>query len=467
MLYILRELHEGYKFNFSTYTSEEIRNFVNMKQTQIIQNIRERLGIEALNELQTTAMACRTRAMVILAPTGSGKTVAFAIPLLNSLGEPGGGIRALILAPTRELVLQIAEVLRKAGFGFRTVALYGGHSFEEELKSLSVTPDIVVATPGRLLDHIQRGSVNISTVKALVIDEYDKALELGFLGQMGKIGRHLGRMRLTVVTSATALKELPPFIDLSGAQTIDYRDNRQLNSGKVHIARIEAPARDKLDSLVDLVHTLPDDSKVLIFVNHRESAERVYERLKREGAPAGLYHGGLQQQEREMALALFGNGSTPVMVSTDLGSRGLDIDNVAAVVHYHIPPSAENWTHRNGRTARMGADGKVFVITSEADNIPDYVVWDSEYMPQPKEGHCFVRRWRSLYFSAGKKDKISRGDIAGFLMRQGGLTKEQLGKIDLGEHYALAAVDATLARDVLAKVAPLKIKNKKVKISLM
>ncbi len=443
MLYILREVHEGYKFNFSTYTSEEIRNFVNMKQTQIIQNIRERLGIEALNELQTTAMACRTRAMVILAPTGSGKTVAFAIPLLNSLGEPGGGIRALILAPTRELVLQIAEVLRKAGFGFRTVALYGGHSFEEELKSLSVTPDIVVATPGRLLDHIQRGSVNISTVKALVIDEYDKALELGFLGQMGK------------------------FIDLSGAQTIDYRDNRQLNSGKVHIARIEAPARDKLDSLVDLVHTLPDDSKVLIFVNHRESAERVYERLKREGAPAGLYHGGLQQQEREMALALFGNGSTPVMVSTDLGSRGLDIDNVAAVVHYHIPPSAENWTHRNGRTARMGADGKVFVITSEADNIPDYVVWDSEYMPQPKEGHCFVRRWRSLYFSTGKKDKISRGDIAGFLMRQGGLTKEQLGKIDLGEHYALAAVDATLARDVLAKVAPLKIKNKKVKISLM
>lgn len=438
-----------------------------MKQSQILNNIRERLGIETLNELQTAAMACRNRAMVILAPTGSGKTVAFAIPLLNSLGEAGGGIRALVLAPTRELVLQIAEVLRKAGFGYKTVALYGGHSFEEEVKSLSVVPDIVVATPGRLLDHIQRGTVDVSTVKVLVIDEYDKALELGFLGQMSKIGRRLGRMRLTIVTSATALTEMPDFIDLSGTETIDFRQNAELNSGKVHIAHIEAPARDKLDTLVDLLHTLPDHAKSLIFVNHRDSAERVYDRLKREGAPVGIYHGGLQQQERELALAQFANGATPVLVTTDLASRGLDIDNVAAVVHYHMPPSAENWTHRNGRTARMGADGSVYVITSEADSIPDYVVWQTEYMPKPKDDHRFKRRWRSLYFAAGKKDKISRGDIAGFLMQQGGLTKEQLGKVDLGEHYALAAVDAAAARDVLAKVAPLKIKNKKVKISLM
>ncbi len=438
-----------------------------MKKTQIIQNIKERLGISSLNELQTAAMACERRSMIILAPTGSGKTVAFAIPLLNALGEAGGGIRGLVLAPTRELVLQIAEVIRKAGAGYRTVALYGGHSFEEEVKSLSVTPDIVVATPGRLLDHIQRGTVIASTVKALVVDEYDKALELGFLGQMSKIGRRLGRLRLTVVTSATALAELPDFIDLRDAETIDFRENSGLNSGKVHVARIEAPSRDKLDTLVDLLHVMPDDARVLVFVNHRDSAERVYERLRREGAPAGLYHGGLQQQEREMALALFANGSTPVLVTTDLASRGLDIDNVAAVVHYHMPPSAENWTHRNGRTARMGADGSVYVITSEADNIPDYVVWQTEYMPQPDSGHRFARAWRTLYFSAGKKDKISRGDIAGFLMQQGGLMREQLGKIDLGEHYALAAVDATLASAVLAKVAQLKIKNKKVKISLV
>ncbi|MDE6097278.1 MAG: DEAD/DEAH box helicase [Muribaculaceae bacterium] len=438
-----------------------------MKQSEIIHNIQQRLGIAALNELQTAAMACRSRAMVILAPTGSGKTVAFAIPLLNSLGEPGGGIRGLVIAPTRELVLQVAEVLRKAGYGYRTAALYGGHSFEEESRTLSVTPDIVVATPGRLLDHIQRGTADVSAVKALVIDEYDKALELGFLGQMSKIGRRLGRLRLTVVTSATALADLPGFIDLSGAETIDFRSNTALNTGRLQTVRIEAPARDKLDTLVDLLHTMPDGAGTLIFVNHRDSAERVYERLRREGAPVGLYHGGLQQQEREMALALFANGSTPVLVTTDLASRGLDIDGVEAVVHYHMPPSAESWTHRNGRTARMGADGNVYVITSEADNIPDYVVWQREYVPKPKDSHRFSCRWRSLYFAAGKKDKISRGDIAGFLMCQGGIDKEQLGRITLGEHYALAAVDATVAGKVLSKVAPLKIKNKKVKITLV
>lgn len=438
-----------------------------MEATTILSNIKTNLGISELNQLQLATEASRARAMLILAPTGSGKTVAFAIPLLKSLGEPGGGLRAVVLAPSRELAIQIGEVLRQAGTGYKVATLYGGHDMKSEQRSLAAAPDIVVATPGRLLDHIERGSVNLSTVKTLVIDEYDKSLELGFLGQMRRIGRSLGRMRLSIVTSATKLAEVPDFIDLSQAEVIDFRADNQLNSGHRHIARVEAPSRDKLDTLVDLLHSLPVNHKVIVFVNHRESAQRVYDRLRREHMPAGLYHGGLDQQQREMALRLLDNGTTPVLVSTDLGSRGLDLDNVGAVVHYHLPPSAENWTHRNGRTARMGADGLVYVISSESDNIPDYVVWDADYVPQPDRYPHARPAWHTLYFAAGKKDKLSRGDIAGFLMQQGGLSREQVGKIDLGDHYALAAVAADRADEVLARVAPLKIKNRRVRISMM
>lgn len=432
----------------------------------ITERLKERHGIQQLNEMQLLMASTDARKLILLAPTGSGKTAAFAIRLLRYLGPSKGSVQAVILAPSRELVLQIADVIRPVAAGLKTVAFYGGHAMAEEVNSLSVTPDIIVATPGRLLDHLTRGNLDLSGVKALVLDEYDKSLELGFLDEMKRIARRMRSLELIMLTSATALQELPDFIPVRDAEIFDL--TRDAARPRLHTVRVNSPERDKINTLTDLLLSLPD-GRAIVFVNHRESAERVYGMLKKAGFPVGLYHGGLEQRERQLAIDLFNNGTTPILVSTDLGSRGLDIDDVNYVIHYHLPLTPETWTHRNGRTARMGASGTAYVIIAEGENIPDAVTWERDLYPngkEPAEGGI-KSHVATLYFNAGKKEKISRGDIAGFLIQKGGLTKDEVGKIVVNDHSAIAAVPRDKAREVVEAVAPHRLKNTKVKITLM
>ena len=242
-----------------------------MTESEIKANISQRLGIAKLNAMQKAVAATKSHKIVLLAPTGSGKTIAFAIALLRSLGkESGKGVQGVVMAPSRELVLQINDVVKRLATGYKTVAFYGGHRMQEEVNSLSQTPDIIIATPGRLLDHLQRRTVDISRVRALVIDEYDKSLELGFLGEMEKIARRMRQPSDIVLTSATALSDVPKFIDLRGAETIDCTDNEaKAKAPRLNIARIESPSRDKAETLVELLRSLPN-GKVLVFVNHQE-----------------------------------------------------------------------------------------------------------------------------------------------------------------------------------------------------
>lgn len=431
----------------------------------ILGRLRER-GIDSLNDMQRRMSRLKGRSALLLAPTGSGKTIAFALPLLMRLGKPGEGVRALVLAPSRELVLQIAGVISQAARGYKTLALYGGHPFREEEASLSVAPDIVVATPGRLLDHINRSTIDLDNVATLVIDEYDKQLELGFEDEMKRICRRLKHVTTRILTSATRLGELPDWLPLSGVkpEVLDFTEGGA-PAPRPSIVRVGSPSRDKLDTLVDLLRARAGESAI-VFVNHRESAERVWKRLRADHIPAGLYHGGLDQPERENALEMFANSTTPVLVSTDLGSRGLDIKGVDAVIHYHMPSSAEAWTHRNGRTARQGASGTVYVITApEGEDIPEYVVTDRDWLPPHSEERIDWPHGATLYFNLGKKEKISRGDIVGFLIAKGGLTSEQIGRIQLRDHCALVGVPASEAGRVIAAVAPERIKNKRVKVT--
>lgn len=437
-----------------------------METRTIIERLRERHNIQTLNEMQQIMAATESRRIILLSPTGSGKTAAFTLRLLRHLGPSRGKLQAVILAPSRELVLQIAEVIRPIAAGLKTVAFYGGHAMQEEVNSLSVTPDIIVATPGRMLDHITRGTVDVTDVKALVLDEYDKSLELGFLDEMRRITKRMRSLQLILLTSATRLEEMPDFIPMEKAETFDF--THDADRPRLQTVRVNSPERDKLATLADLLHSLPD-GRAIVFVNHRESAERVYKFLKKEHFPAGLYHGGLEQRERQLAIDLFNNGTTPILVSTDLGSRGLDIDNVNYVIHYHLPTSPESWTHRNGRTARMGASGTAYVIIAEDENIPDSVTWERELYPSgetPADGgiHSNVA---TLYFNAGKKEKISRGDIAGFLMQKGGLAKDEVGKIVVNDHSAIAAVPRDKAAATIEATAPYRLKNTKVKITLL
>lgn len=437
-----------------------------MTKKEISDNIKSRLGIEQLNAMQLAMQKQSSKHIVLLAPTGSGKTVGFALQLLRAMKPSDGRVQGVVIAPSRELVIQTAEVLRRVAVGLKVSALYGGHSVAEEKATLSVAPDIVVATPGRLLDHMQRDRIDVSKARALVLDEYDKSLELGFQDDMGKIVRRMRSLSLVVLTSATELQELPSFVDLGGAAVVDFRASGkpEEDRGEVTVERVLSPVPDKIDSLGALLKSLAGE-KVIVFLNYREAAERVFKAMKGLRLPVGLYHGGLDQIDRDKAIVRFNNGTTPVLIATDLGSRGLDIDNVNAVVHYHLPSTAETWVHRNGRTGRMGASGKVLVIEAPDEKIPEYVVTEGDYAPDVSKVQNASVPMATLFFDAGKKDKISRGDIVGFICQQGGLDAAMIGKIDLRDRFAYVAVPRDCLKRLLADLEGKKIKGKKVRIS--
>lgn len=421
-------------------------------------------GITALNPIQQAVAESKADSIILIAPTGSGKTIAFTIGLLLRAAEPYGATQTLVLAPSRELVMQTAEVIRRVARQYKTVALYGGHSMTDETNSLRPLPDIIVATPGRMLDHLQRGNITIESLRTLVIDEYDKQLELGFEQEMKRIIRRIGHVGDIILTSATELTDLPEYLPRRQSQLIRHTTPDTPQS-RTETVRVESFVPDKLDTLCDLLRSLPDGSRTIVFVNHRESAERVKSRLDTEHIDAGLYHGALDQDSRATAIDLLTNGTTPVLVATDLAARGLDIEGIDNVIHYHIPVDEAAWTHRNGRTARVDATGTVYVITSEHDSVPGYIRFDRDYRPPLSDGSPRRSKVATLYFAAGKKEKISRGDIVGFLTNNSPLTAGEIGRIALHDHYALAAVPRSKVREALEAIAPARLKGKKIRVS--
>lgn len=438
-----------------------------MTTQQIIEAARTRSGIDRLNDMQQAMAAVAIPGKVLLtAPTGSGKTLAFSIPFLASIPDGVKGVKGVVMAPTRELALQIYETLRVlGGESIKTTICYGGHPMSAETASLAAAPDVVVGTPGRLVDHLQRGSIDLRHARSLVIDEYDKALELGFLPQMKKVVAALPPLDTLILTSATAAAELPEFIDTGNIVRLDFSTGSGAPESHTEILHLHSEAPDKLEALTALLRTLKGRS--IVFVNHRDAAGRVVTGVRKAGIRAVLYSGALDQEQRERALILFENLTVPVMVATDLAARGLDIQGVENVIHYHLPPTAENWTHRNGRTARQGANGRVVVITSPHDTPASYISWDAELTLPADPGKAPKATMATLYFDAGRKEKISRGDIAGFLMAHSGLDRTQIGRIDVRDHCAYAAVDASMAYAAVQACQGFKIKNKKVRISVL
>ena len=438
-----------------------------MKIEELLKRVMSMPGVEELNDMQREMSVDSNSRVMLTAPTGSGKTIAFAIRLLRSIDSNVVGLQGIVLAPTRELVLQIAGVIKQISGGVRTVAVYGGHDMRDEINELAVEPTLIVATPGRLVDHINRRTVDVSAARNLVLDEFDKCLQLGFQEDMGKIVRRLRKLKLVLLTSATSGTEWPDFVgEKSAYRRYDYEGGAGVVSVAPELVAVKSPSRDKLDTLVELLRSM-DNGKVIVFVNHRESAERVFERLMREGVPSVLYHGALDQQQRRMAVERLANGSAPVMVSTDLASRGLDIPAIESVVHYHQPIDRETWTHRNGRTARQGARGTVYAIMSEGEKLPEGETADRELQDLTPSESPIEATMVTLYINAGKKEKISKGDVAGYVMQKGGLTREEVGRIMVDDHYSLVAVVATKARNVVSKLSPHKLKNTRVRVSVV
>lgn len=446
-----------------------------MKEKELRELLREREGISTLNPMQERMLqgSSEKRDLILLSPTGSGKTVAFALPMLKMLRDPTGRVQAVIIAPSRELVLQIAGVVRNIGRDFRVVAVYGGHNVEDEVNSLSVVPDVVVGTPGRLLDHAKRGNIDLMPVRILVLDEFDKSLELGFETDMKKIVGRMKNVSRTMLTSATDADMLPEFLNLTDPIKLDFlTDNARLRR-RMRVRHVRSEGKDKLDSLLALLRDIAgnsDDGKIgrtIVFANHRESAERIADFLRKSNVSVALYSGELDQHDRQTALALFNSGARPVLVATDLAARGLDIRDVRNVIHYHQPLTEQAYTHRNGRTARVDDNGDVYLLLGPDEEMREYVSSDGEYRVDGKAKGKLNSDEEVVHISAGRREKLSRGDILGFLTKTVGIEGSRIGRIEVFDHYSLATVPAEAVPKILTASRMNKIKGEKQKFTVV
>ena len=430
-----------------------------------IQRILTKLRINELNEMQQHAAEAITGSdgdVVLLSPTGSGKTLAYLLPLVQLLDGNSEQVQALVITPGPELALQSDTVLKSMGCGLRSTACYGGRAAMDEHKVLKqVRPHIVFGTPGRLNDHLDKNNISRYGIRYLIIDEFDKCLEMGFQAEMQKLIQSLPGLQRRILLSATNTEEIPRFVNMSKKGTlIDFLPEEEQTSERITLYEVASPQKDKLETLRQLLLDFGNESSI-VFLNYRESVERVNNYLLEQGFTTSCFHGGLEQRQREDQLYRFSNGSANVLVSTDLASRGLDIPNIQNIVHYHLPESEEGYIHRVGRTARWDATGRSFFILSSQEHIPDYVKGDVvEYAAIPsQQTEPSLPRMTTLYIGKGKKDKISKGDIVGFLCKNGGLKADEIGRIDVKDRYAYVAIRREKLKQTLHLVQGQKIKG--------
>ena len=433
-------------------------------------NILDNLGISELNDMQkkmSEAFLHSGSDIVLLSPTGTGKTLAYLLPLVASVDKANDNVQAVVVVPGRELALQSVNVLRAMKCGVRGYACYGGRQTMDEHREIrKLMPQIIFATPGRLNDHIDKDNISIAHVRTVVIDEFDKCLDMGFSGEMMSLMTKLRFASRHVLLSATAVDAIPQYVNISNTRMIDYRTENNDLSDRIRIHVLRSVKKDKLDTLYACLCSIGSDSAV-VFVNYRDSVERVADYLCEKGFVVSAFHGGLDQKEREAALYKFSNGSANIMVCTDLASRGLDIDGIGHVIHYHLPETREACTHRNGRTARWDATGDVIFLLGPSETLPDYVISDDEMtlpdiLPQPSKP-----RMATIYIGKGTKDTISRGDILGLICKKGGVDKDNVGKIDVKERYAYVAVSTDVVKQLLQKLRNEKIKGVKTVFELL
>ena len=428
----------------------------------MIDKILDKLGIQ-LNPMQEETMHAvlhGNKDVVVLSPTGSGKTLAYLMPLVLLIDPKVDEPQLVVVTPGRELALQSTEVLKSMGTGLRTMACYGGRAAMDEHRVMNkVLPQVIFGTPGRLTDHLDKGNFSAEHVKYLVIDEFDKCLEMGFQDEMGRLIASLPYLERHFLLSATEAEEIPRFVHMGRVETIDYRMDEEQVPERIRIYQVKSPQKDKLETLAQLLLSLGDESSI-VFLNYRDSVERTNEFLRSRGFATSAFHGGLEQHEREDALYKFSNGSANIFVSTDLGARGLDIPDIDNIIHYHLPECEDSYIHRVGRTARWEATGKAFFLLGPSEDIPSYVDAEVEDYEIPSDLPAPAKpRMATIYIGKGKKDKISKGDIVGYLCKIGQLQSSEIGKIDVKDRYAYVAVSRTKLKQVLKLTAGQKIKG--------
>lgn len=428
-----------------------------------IEKILAKLGFAGLNPMQQDvlhAVLHSDRDVVVLSPTGSGKTLAYLLPLVQILDAGNDEVQAVVVVPGRELALQSSTVHQSLGSGLRSCSCYGGRMTMDEHRMLKqVKPQLVFATPGRLNDHLDKGNIRPGAIKYLIIDEFDKCLEMGFSAEMQALIDKLPHVERRMLLSATDAEVIPKFVNMGRSIRIDYLDTDSQVVERIQLYKVSSPERDKLNTLDHLLRSLGRDSSI-VFLNHRDSVERTNDYLAHQGFTTSMLHGGMDQKKREAALYKFANGSATVLVCTDLASRGLDIPDVDNIIHYHLPESEQGYVHRIGRTARWQKSGRAFFILGPDETIPTYIHETAEVYSLPAELSSPAQpRMATLYIGKGKKDKLSKGDVVGFLCQKGGLQGTDIGRIDVKERYTYVAVSRDKVDSLLAHVLGEKIKG--------
>lgn len=433
-----------------------------MATIENLPQILKKLGIESLNEMQEKTMDAfeKNAEVVLLSPTGTGKTLAFVLPLIKYLTPDIVATQALILTPSRELAIQIEQVIRDMGTGFKTNAIYGGRSQHKDRLDLNHAPSILIGTPGRIADHIRRENIDTSGINTLILDEFDKSLEVGFEKEMKEIISSIPNLKKKILTSATQKVDIPDFVGISNATRLNFtgKSRSKLEMRKVVTA-------DKLQSLTDLLFHIGKKNGI-IFCNFKESISMVSEALEDSGIDHACFYGGMEQLDREQSLIKFRNGTERLLLATDLAARGIDVPEMDFIIHYELPFHEEEFVHRNGRTARMKSSGTAYILQKEGKPLPPYMFRLEEEELDPKEVNL-RSDWETIYITGGRKDKISKGDIAGLFFKTGGLEKNELGIIELKSDCAYVSVARSKARKLADKLNNTRLKTKKVRISVL
>ena len=429
------------------------------------QDILKKLNIQELNAMQEEAISVieTTTNTVLLSPTGSGKTLAFLLPLINTLKRDCTDVQALILVPSRELAIQIEQVARDMGSGFKVNAVYGGRPMSKDKIEIKHVPAILIGTPGRIADHFDNERFSLSSIKTLILDEFDKSLEVGFEKEMKQIISQLPGLNKRVLTSATQGVKIPGFVRLDKPTIINYLN--QPRKSNLAVKLVISPTNSKFQTLLNLLLYLGDQQGI-VFCNLRDNIDLLSRYLEKNKISHSCFSGGMEQKDRERSLIKFRNGTSQILIATDLAARGIDIPEMNFIIHYELPYALEEFTHRNGRTARVNSKGTAYVIKGDQEELPEFI-GKPKIENITKKAPPTTQFWETLFISGGRKDKISKSDIAGLFFKEGGLNKDQLGTIELKQDCAFVAVPLTLANSLVGKLNNSKLKKKKVRVTIL
>ena len=428
------------------------------------EEILQKLNISELNPMQKEAIATinKNDNTILLSPTGTGKTLAFSLPLLKTLDPNLQEIQALILVPSRELAIQIEQVIRSMGSGFKVNAVYGGRPMSKDKIELKHVPAILIGTPGRISDHFANDRFSKDFIKTLILDEFDKSLEVGFEYEMRGVINQLSALNKRILTSATQGVEIPEFVGLTKPNTVNYL---KATTSKLVVKTVISPAKNKLSTLLHLLNHLGNQQGI-IFCNLKDTINNVSSFLESKNIRHGCFSGGMEQKDRERSLIKFRNGTNQILIATDLAARGIDVPEMNYIIHYQLPNAVEDFTHRNGRTARVSAKGTAYVLKWKDESLPSFIK-NAAVQDISKQAERKPVYWETLFVSGGRKDKISKGDIAGLFIKQGKLTRDQLGDIELKQDCAFVAVPLSLASDLAENLNNTRLKKKKVRVTVL